>query len=258
MSQFGGSVWAKDSITGQYYLHSFLSAQPDLNWRNPEVQEAMFNALRFWLDRGVDGFRVDVIWLLIKDDQFRDNPPNPAYLPTQPDINRTLSVYNSDRPEIHSLVAKMRAVLDRYRDRVLIGEIYLPIERLVKYYGDKLAGAHLPFNFALIHAAWNAKVIASLILEYEEALPPGGWPNWVLGTRSTKDCLTRGRCASKDCRNAAAHFARYADDVLRRRGRDGARGGAKRVCAGSMGNERAGLGRGPGSLAHTNAMGWIC
>jgi alpha-glucosidase len=124
---------------------------------------------------------VDVLWLLIKDDQFRDNPLNPAYAPTQPDINRTLSVYNADHPEIHGLIAQMRAVLDRYQHRVLIGEIYLPFERLVAYYGENLSGAQLPFNFALIHAAWNAGAIATLIADYENALPVGGWPNWVLG-----------------------------------------------------------------------------
>jgi alpha-glucosidase len=181
VAQFGGPAWSLDPATGQYYLHSFLPEQPDLNWRNPGVQQAMFDALRFWLDRGVDGFRVDVIWLLIKDDQFRDNPLNPAYLPSQPDINRTISIYNSDRPEIHALIAKMRAVLDGYRNRVLIGEIYLPFERLASYYGERLSGAQLPFNFALIHAAWNAKVVASLIRDYERVLPAGGWPNWVLG-----------------------------------------------------------------------------
>ncbi|AMN42303.1 alpha amylase [Rhodoplanes sp. Z2-YC6860] len=181
VSQFGGPAWTLDPTTGQYYLHSFLREQPDLNWRNPAVREAMFDALRFWLERGVDGFRVDVVWLLIKDEQFRDNPSNPAYAPTQPDINRTLSVYNADRPEIHELIAQMRAVLDRYPDRVLIGEIYLPFERLMAYYGKDLSGAQLPFNFALIHAAWNAQAIAKLIADYEKALPAGGWPNWVLG-----------------------------------------------------------------------------
>jgi alpha-glucosidase len=181
VSQFGGPAWTLDAASGEFYLHSFLSQQPDLNWRNPLLREAMFTALRFWLDRGVDGFRVDVLWLLIKDDQFRDNPPNPAYRPTQPDINRTLSIYNADRPEIHDLIAQMRAVLDRYSDRVLIGEIYLPFERLVTYYGKDLTGAQLPFNFALIHAAWNAEGIATLIADYEKALPAGGWPNWVLG-----------------------------------------------------------------------------
>jgi alpha-glucosidase len=141
----------------------------------------MFEALRFWLDRGVDGFRVDVIWLLIKDAAFRDNPLNPAYQPTQAAINRCLSLHNADQPEIHDLIAEMRSLLDRYPDRVLIGEIYLPLERLVAYYGKDLSGAHLPFNFALIHTAWNAAAIANLINEYENLLPLGGWPNWVLG-----------------------------------------------------------------------------
>jgi alpha-glucosidase len=181
VSQFGGSAWTLDPATGQYYLHSFLREQPDLNWRNPEVRRAMYDAMRFWLDRGVDGFRVDVLWLLIKDDKFRDNPPNPAWTPTQPVINRYLSVYNGDRPENLEIVEQMRAVLDRYADRVLIGEIYLPFGRLAAYYGKDLSGAQLPFNFALIHVAWNADSIASLIAEYEKSLPSAGWPNWVLG-----------------------------------------------------------------------------
>jgi alpha-glucosidase len=191
VSQFGGPSWTLDPHTDQYYLHSFLRQQPDLNWRNAGLRKAMFDVLRFWLDRGVDGFRVDVIWLLIKDEQFRDNPPNPAYLPTQPDISRTLSVYNADQPEVHQLIAQMRAVLDGYKDRVLIGEIYLPFDRLVTYYGENLSGAQLPFNFALIHAAWNAEAIADLILEYERALPRGGWPNWVLGNHDQPRIASR-------------------------------------------------------------------
>jgi alpha-glucosidase len=141
----------------------------------------MYDALRFWLDRGVDGFRVDVIWHLIKDAAFRDNPPNPAYQPSQAEINRFLQVHSADQPEVHEVVSEMRAVLEEYPERVLIGEIYLPLERLVAYYGKDLAGAHLPFNFQLIQTAWNAQEIASLINEYEAALPEGGWPNWVLG-----------------------------------------------------------------------------
>jgi alpha-glucosidase len=181
ISQFGGPAWTFDARTNQYYLHSFLAQQPDLNWRNPEVRDVMFNVLRFWLDRGVDGFRVDVLWLLIKDAMFRDNPPNPNYRPDRPAIDRYLSVYNADQPEIHELVAEMRSVLASYSDRVLIGEIYLPFSRLALYYGKNLEGAQLPFNFALIHAAWNAKEIADLIADYEAALPVDGWPNWVLG-----------------------------------------------------------------------------
>jgi alpha-glucosidase len=181
ISQFGGPAWTFDARTDQYYLHSFLAQQPDLNWRNLQVRAAMFNVLRFWLDRGVDGFRVDVLWLLIKDAMFRDNPPNPNYRPNRPAIDRYLSLYNADQPEIHELVAEMRSVLDSYSDRVLIGEIYLPFSRLTLYYGKNLDGAQLPFNFALIHAAWNAREIAGLIADYEVALPPDGWPNWVLG-----------------------------------------------------------------------------
>jgi alpha-glucosidase len=181
LSQFGGSAWTFDDRTGQYYLHSFLPQQPDLNWRNEQVRRAMLDVLRFWLDRGVDGFRVDVLWLLIKDADLRDNPPNPAWLPTQAAINRTLSVHNADQPEIHDIVAQIRSVLEAYRDRLLIGEIYLPFERLAAYYGKDLSGAHLPFNFSLIFAAWSAAAIAALVSDYEASLPPGGWPNWVLG-----------------------------------------------------------------------------
>jgi glycosidase len=116
--------------------------QPDLNWRNSTVRAAMYDVLRFWLDRGVDGFRVDAIWLLIKDAGLRDNPENPAYQPTHPEINRLLPIHNADQPEVHEVIAEMRSVLDRYDQRVLIGEIYLPIERLVTYYGKDLGGAH--------------------------------------------------------------------------------------------------------------------
>jgi alpha-glucosidase len=181
LSQFGGPAWTLDGLTGQYYLHSFLREQPDLNWRNPAVRAAMYDVLRFWLARGVDGFRVDVIWLLIKDAELRDNPPNPNYRPDEPGIHRFVPVYSADQPETHDVIAEMRKVLDQYDERVLIGEIYLPIERLVTYYGKDLGGAHLPFNFQLIRTAWTAPAIAKLITDYEAALPPGGWPNWVLG-----------------------------------------------------------------------------
>lgn len=191
LANFGGSGWEYDAATGQYYYHAFLKEQPDLNWRNAEVRSAMYDALRFWLDRGVDGFRVDVIWHLMKDDQFRDNPPNPAWQPHQANVDRLLQRYSCDRPEIHDVVAEMRAVLDAYSDRVLIGEIYLPIERLVAYYGRDMRGAHLPFNFQLIFAAWNAEAICRIVQQYEAALPPGGWPNWVLGNHDQKRIATR-------------------------------------------------------------------
>lgn len=181
LSQFGGSAWQWDTVSGQYYYHAFLPAQPDLNWRNPEVRAAMYDVLRFWLKRGVDGFRVDVLWQLIKDDQWRDNPPNPDYRagPQAPHHSQ-IPLYTADRPEVQEVVAQMRRVVDEFHDRVLIGEIYLPLERLMVYYGARLDGVHLPFNFQLLQSPWNARSIAALIERYERALPPGGWPNWVL------------------------------------------------------------------------------
>ena len=191
LSRFGGSAWEWDETTKQYYYHSFLKQQPDLNWRNPAVKQAMYDALRFWLDRGVDGFRVDVLWLLIKDDQFRDNPVNPGYVPGDSSHSRLLPLYTANRPEVHAIVAEMRSVIDAYPDRVLIGEIYLPISQLVTYYGHDLKGANLPFNFQLLQTAWNAASIASIMQEYEAALPPGAWPNWVLGNHDTARIASR-------------------------------------------------------------------
>lgn len=179
VSQFGGAAWSFDDESGQYYLHSFLREQPDLNWRNESVRNAMYDAMRFWLARGVDGFRVDVLWLLIKDAELRDNPPNPNFRVGDAEINRFLNIHNGDQPEVHVVVSEMRAVIEEYTDRVLIGEIYLPIERLITYYGDG-KGVQLPFNFQLINAPWTASHISKLVEDYERALPANGWPNWVL------------------------------------------------------------------------------
>jgi alpha-glucosidase len=181
LSNFGGSAWTLDPASGQYYYHAFLTEQPDLNWRNRDVRDAMHDVLRFWLDLGVDGFRVDVIWHLMKDPEFRDNPPNPGYVKGRPDIERLLQIHSTDHPDVHGIIAEMRHVLDAYPDRVLIGEVYLPIERLVTYYGANLSGADLPFNFQLLQTAWHARNICELIQEYEVSIPDGGWPNWVLG-----------------------------------------------------------------------------
>ena len=191
LSEFGGGAWEYDAETRQYYYHAFLAAQPDLNWRNPDVRTAMYDVMRFWLRRGVDGFRVDVIWHLVKDDQFRDNPPNPAFKPGDPPNHAVVPLYTADRPEMLDVIAEMRRVVNEFSDRVLIGEIYLPVERLVAYYGRDLSGVHLPFNFALLSATWRARDLAKLIDEYEGALPPGGWPNWVLGNHDKPRLASR-------------------------------------------------------------------
>jgi alpha-glucosidase len=191
LSVFGGSAWEYDGATGQYYYHAFLAAQPDLNWRNPAVRAAIYEVMRFWLRRGVYGFRVDVVWHLIKDNEFRDNPANADFRPTDPPYHRLVPLYTADRPEIHDVIAEMRGVADEFPDRVLIGEIYLPLERLVAYYGRDLAGMHLPFNFSLLSTSWDASSIARLIAEYEAALPAGGWPNWVLGNHDRPRIASR-------------------------------------------------------------------
>jgi alpha-glucosidase len=192
LSFFGGPAWDYDEATGQYYLHLFDRSQPDLNWRNPEVQAAMLDVLRFWLDRGVDGFRVDVIWLLIKDEQLRDNPPNPDYRPdTDFPRDSLLPTHSADQPEVFDIIATMRDLLDRYDERILIGEIYLPVERLVTYYGTGGRGVHLPYNFQLILLPWDARAIAAAIDAYEAALPAGGWPNWVLGNHDQPRVASR-------------------------------------------------------------------
>jgi alpha-glucosidase len=191
MSEFGGSAWEFDAASGQYYYHAFLAQQPDLNWRNRQVRAAIYDVMRFWMRRGVDGFRVDVIWHLIKDDQFRDNPPNPDFRIGRPPHESLLPRYTADQQEIHGVVAEMRGVIDEFDDRVLIGEIYLPFERLVAYYGKELSGAHLPFNFALLSAAWNARAIEKIVAEYEAALPHGAWPNWVLGNHDRPRIASR-------------------------------------------------------------------
>jgi alpha-glucosidase len=191
MSEFGGSAWAYDAGTRQYYYHAFLAQQPDLNWRNPQVRAAIYDVMRFWLRKGVDGFRVDVIWHLIKDEQFRDNPPNPGFRANRPPHEALLPRYTADQAEVQDVIAEMRDVIDEFGDRVLIGEIYLPFERLVAYYGKDLKGAHLPFNFALLSAPWNARAIERIIAEYEAALPPGAWPNWVLGNHDRPRVASR-------------------------------------------------------------------
>jgi alpha-glucosidase len=190
-SVFGGSAWEWDATTGQYYYHAYLKQQPDLNWRHSEVQAAMLGVLRFWLERAVDGFRVDALRQLIKDDQLHDNPPNPAYQPNLGPYHALLPVYTTDRPEVHDIIGLMRRIVDAYDARLLIGELYLPIERLVTYYGVQGSGVHLPFNFHLILVPWQARQIEALISTYEAALPADGWPNWVLGNHDQHRLATR-------------------------------------------------------------------
>jgi alpha-glucosidase len=181
ISDFGGSAWEWDKSTGQYYYHAFLKEQADLNWRNPDLRREMLKVLQFWLDRGVDGFRIDVVWHLLKAEEFPDNPLNPHYDASMGEMYKVSQLHSTDQPGVHDIIADMRRVADGYGQRVLIGEIYLPIDRLVTYYGDTLNGLQIPANFALLQTPWNAGDLGRLIAGYEAALPRGAWPNWVLG-----------------------------------------------------------------------------
>jgi glycosidase len=113
----------------------------------------MYDVLRFWLDRGVDGFRIDVLWHLIKAADFRDNPVNPSYHPSMGEMYRVLQHNSTDQPEVHEVAREMRQLTDEYGKRLLMGEIYLPVERLMDYSGNTLKEVHLPLKFQLIDAS---------------------------------------------------------------------------------------------------------
>lgn len=192
ISEFGGSAWQFDEKTGQYYYHTFLKEQPDLNWHNPEVREAVWEIMRFWLQKGIDGFRIDVLWYLIKDELFRDDPPNPEWKEGMPEHDKLIAAFSSDQPQVHDVIAEMRKVTDEFTDKLIIGEIYLPIAQLVNYYGkEKNKGVHLPFNFHLISTPWTATEIYNLISMYEGAVADKGWPNWVLGNHDKSRIKSR-------------------------------------------------------------------
>ena len=182
-SFFGGPAWTYDEQTGQYYLHQFAKEQPDLNWRNPEVREAMYDTLRFWMERGVDGFRMDVIGLIIKDAALRDNPPNPDApedLPENDLLSRQITKYNLDQDEVHDILKEIRQVLDEYDEIVAIGELWFDLPRWVKYYGVQGDELHLPINFRLAKQPWRADAIRETVEAVYDVLPDFAWHHFVL------------------------------------------------------------------------------
>jgi alpha-glucosidase len=181
---FGGPAWTRDEETGQWYLHLFLPEQPDLNWANGEVVEAQHDVLRFWLDRGVDGFRADVVHLIGKDEALPDQPDEIAHL----DL-----VGVHDHPRTHELLRGIRRVLDGYGgERAMVGEVNLGSPALLAPYyglGDEL---HLVFNFALLRAPWDAGRWAEVVAESEAALAAAhAWPVWVLSNHDEPRHRTR-------------------------------------------------------------------
>jgi alpha-glucosidase len=180
-SRFGGSGWEWDVSSGQYYYHSFLRQQPDLNWHNPNVRAAMGDAMRFWMKRGVDGFRVDASAVLSKDSLLRDNPPDPEAGDSKPPPQRFKNIFNDDRPEAMSYLAEVRNVLDEFEDRMLCGEVQGKIDRIGHFYGERKPRLHLPLNFALLDTPWDAISLQGTIDAYYNAIPDDAWPDWVIG-----------------------------------------------------------------------------
>jgi alpha-glucosidase len=180
---FGGGAWTFDEHTGQWYLHLFLPEQPDLNWRNPEVVEAMHGVLRFWLDRGVDGFRIDVVQGMAKDPDLADDPPG-TVLPRSS---------TNDHPDAHPLLRDIRRLVDSYPQQpVTVGEVYLlATEQVVRYLGrgDEL---HLAFDFTPLYAPWEASAWrANLSRVAGELDPVDGWPTWTLSNHDNARHRTR-------------------------------------------------------------------
>jgi alpha-glucosidase len=191
-SQFGGPAWTLDSRTGQYYLHNFLAEQPDLNWWNADVREAFDDIYRFWFDRGVAGFRIDVAHGIVKDRQLRDNPP--ATVDDPPSLQRLgqRPIYNTERPEVHDVLRRWRALADTYSPpRILLGETYvLDVRSMGRFYGqgDEL---HLAFNFTYVHAPFQAPALAKVVAESELVIAGSGWPVWTVSNHDLSRVMTR-------------------------------------------------------------------
>jgi alpha-glucosidase len=192
-SSFGGPAWTFDAATGQYYLHSFLPEQPDLNHRNPEVVRAMEDVIRFWLDRGIDGFRVDVIHKMVKDAGLRDNP-RPS-----PDRKRALEHdfgqsdrYDEDQPEVHDIIRAWRRILNSYGERAMVGEVYLfEPERVATYYGNGHDELPLAFNFSFLWCPWDAAAFRAQVDLIEKVLPAAAQPTYVLSNHDVPRHRTR-------------------------------------------------------------------
>jgi alpha-glucosidase len=192
----GGSAWTWDETSQQYYLHFFLDQQPDLNWHNPEVVEAMHEVLRFWLDRGVDGFRVDVVHCVGKDQSFADDPRCLA---------GEAMVHINDQPYSHEVLRGLRLLVDAYPgERVLVGEVNIrSTARVAEYYGasDEL---HMSFNFPPLDAPWDPVSLRLCIREVEHQLKPvDAWPTWALSNHDNSRHRSRYGGSLRRARAAA-------------------------------------------------------
>ena len=190
ISLFGGSAWTLDNTTGQYYFHQFGDFQPDLNYRNPDVVKEMENVVRFWLDLGVDGFRIDAVIFLLEDPLLPDEVPNPSYSGPNctgnirnPDCYGSLvHNYTSNYHGIHDIIKGWRKVVDSFDDRFIVGEVYDPVEEVMTYYGENDDEFHFPFNFLLLGLSnWTGFSVSQNVSSWLDNMPNNSWPNWVLG-----------------------------------------------------------------------------
>ena len=203
LSIFGGPAWTLDEATGQYYLHTFLTEQPDLNWRNPAVVDAMMDVLRFWMGRGVDGFRIDAVLFSAKHPDLPDLPPRrsaPAMHKPTGEYDTLEHVYDTADPVIHEYFRRYRETVDGFdgAERVTIGELHAfnDLPRWASYYGrpgpdGTLDELHLPYNFGLLNVDWTAEGVRAHVDAIEAVLPDGAWPNYVLGNHDEARLATR-------------------------------------------------------------------
>jgi alpha-glucosidase len=180
VSSFGGPGWTFDERTGQFYFHNHLAEQPDLNWWNEEVRDTFDGIFRFWFDRGVAGFRIDVCNIIIKDAQLRDNPAATEDDDFETQMFGQRSVYNANRPEVHDVIRRWRRLADSYGEpRLMIGETPVPLHRLGAFYGDGQDELGLAFNFDFIGAPLDPAAMRDIVERTESALPAGSWPAWT-------------------------------------------------------------------------------
>lgn len=181
LSVFGGPAWTRDEASGQWYLHNFDPKQPDLDWWNEDVRAEFDDILRFWFDRGIAGFRIDVAHGIVKDRDLRDNP---AATVDDPETLRRIGQrqeFSMNRPEVHEVLRRWRTVADPY-DAVLIGETYVhELERLMSFYGNGVDELHLALNFVFLLAELDVGTLAPIVAETEAMLPEHAWPVWTLG-----------------------------------------------------------------------------
>ncbi len=204
VSVFGGPAWTWDEATQQYYLHNFLPEQPDLNWWNEEVRSAFDDILRFWFDRGISGFRIDVAHGLVKDLELRDNPVATA---DDDDLSRSLGQrheFNMNRPEVHDILRRWRAIADTYdHEPILLGETWVPdLTALMRFYGDGSDELHLALNVPFVFAELGPQMRA-IVGEEEAAIPEPAWPTWTGSNHDAGRFPTRW-CHDDDRRIRAA------------------------------------------------------